>query len=1414
MFRCALCAVTDVILQHLFLGLFLGLVMNEVFSCSVRIVFLLCMVLPMPVLAQTVHVQDFNDGISPWVETTYDSDDTPNVDWSSVSSGSDPSCSPMEGSGMARFNSYYADGGDESRIRSPDLDLTGADVAEIRFWMYRDSGRSSDDDLLRLQMSIDGGDKYFSLQTYFRYTSGAEGWEEKVVPIGYFTDRSSVRVALRGRADGGGNNIFVDNFRVTKSVLAAGVEGNDCTGGAECNSGVCGVDPFGSGRCRDASTSCIGANREPVAAGQTLCVGLDLGTCVSADNWSVTDCFNACDAYLDVHSCEHDGNSYQCTPCDENCVELFGISEGCDDDAYCDFYLIGGDCIRKKTDGDPCDEDRQCLSDNCVASPQGQKFCAPEGQNCVDNSGEVVNDGTAICAGGDRYLCQQSGWAIHDCYTNCGFYDDVDQCTDGVCAQCPDYCTGDDDCKPGIVCINLSCEGDLPLGSTCQVASQCGSGYCVDDHCCQDLCSAPCYRCDVDDSGICKPIASGQDPDGECSGEGVCAGACNGMGGCDYPEGAVCDVCTRCDNQGRCRNFVPAGTDPDDECPACQTCQGSQSACVAVPAGQDPMNDCQESDQYTCGLDGQCDGQGACRKWQQGTACGAGSCSAGTEVRADVCDGQGDCVDGGTRQCAPYRCADAEHCAESCQVHSACIASAYCSISGTCEPDLGEGAPCDGVVYPGLLDDSACMDGYCFDDNFDSTGAFCSSNPSGCVHDGDLFNSGYALCSGNDWYKVCVGGVDGWGQEQSCGFGACDAGGGAGSGVRQAGQCNSGPGGGCSSECVSCEPYMADDSSCRSSCSANSDCWPSYECSDGKCILPEGIGDPCEGQSDCTAGICVDGRCCADACDGPCEACNLPGKLGTCSPVPAGTDPDGDCPAEDVGTCGSTGSCDGDGACSVWPEGQVCRDAHCEGSKFVSESACDGAGHCIPSDQQDCAPGVCLASGCVSTCDSHDDCQVSGFCASDGTCQPDLADGEDCSGVVFDGLDDDAACTGGFCFEDGWSEQGAYCTGQVDACVAQGISYQPGYSLCSDDDWFRTCIGGQAGWGPRVDCAGPGVCDAGGGPGSGISQAQTCTSGQTGGCDAECVSCYPFLAVAPGRCAQTCGEDADCWAGHVCNAGQCEPRDELGRACVTSDDCGDFTCVDGVCCNLACDSECLVCDDPMAAGVCLPAPFGTDPDDDCEYAEGCGTTGQCDGMGQCEVRPAGTQCAASSCSDGIFVSPGLCNGKGECLDGLEHECPSGACLGSSCAPEISDGGEQDADGGVTDGSSGADGMFLIAEAGPTQVVGIGAQVVLDGSHSKGPDGVGLNFSWEQTSGPNQVELSASTTQRASFVPSEQGVYVFHLLVSDGDGHSAFDFTEVRVLSSADGCLCSHGGGSFSWLFVFTFVLVLLRSRRP
>ncbi len=65
-------------------------------------------------------------------------------------------------------------------------------------------------------------------------------------------------------------------------------------------------------------------------------------------------------------------------------------------------------------------------------------------------------------------------------------------------------------------------------------------------------------------------------------------------------------------------------------------------------------------------------------------------------------------------------------------------------------------------------------------------------------------------------------------------------------------------------------------------------------------------GQACSLASECLSNFCVDAVCCNAACSGKCASCSLAGTLGSCTMVPAGSDPDAEC---------SPGVCDGYGAC-------------------------------------------------------------------------------------------------------------------------------------------------------------------------------------------------------------------------------------------------------------------------------------------------------------------------------------------------------------------------------------------------------------------------------------------------------------------------------------------------------------------
>lgn len=87
---------------------------------------------------------------------------------------------------------------------------------------------------------------------------------------------------------------------------------------------------------------------------------------------------------------------------------------------------------------------------------------------------------------------------------------------------------------------------------------------------------------------------------------------------------------------------------------------------------------------------------------------------------------------------------------------------------------------------------------------------------------------------------------------------------------------------------------------------------PDNECSgqlacDGAGFCRSPLGAGCGSPLACISGLCVDNRCCNEPCAGECEACDLPGSLGTCSFIPDGEDPDDECPI--FQDCNGAGDC-------------------------------------------------------------------------------------------------------------------------------------------------------------------------------------------------------------------------------------------------------------------------------------------------------------------------------------------------------------------------------------------------------------------------------------------------------------------------------------------------------------------------
>lgn len=185
----------------------------------------------------------------------------------------------------------------------------------------------------------------------------------------------------------------------------------------------------------------------------------------------------------------------------------------------------------------------------------------------------------------------------------------------------------------------------------------------------------------------------------------------------------------------------------------------------------------------------------------------------------------------------------------------------------------------------------------------------------------------------------------------------------------------------------------------------------------------KGNGLSCALGAECAFARCVDGVCCASSCTGTCEACNLPGSEGKCTPLTSGSDPP-KCPAPQ--TCTAAGSL---GKCVNRPNGFDCYSASECASGFCADrvccdtacaatcATCDGKGSTAIGTcgfqkttslgkSVGCIPYHCSGTsfGCATTCAGDAGCWISHYCTapSGGTCVKKSSPGGACGADALD----------------------------------------------------------------------------------------------------------------------------------------------------------------------------------------------------------------------------------------------------------------------------------------------------------------------------------------------------------------------------------------------------------------------------
>jgi alpha-tubulin suppressor-like RCC1 family protein len=323
-------------------------------------------------------------------------------------------------------------------------------------------------------------------------------------------------------------------------------------------------------------------------------------------------------------------------------------------------------------------------------------------------------------------------------------------CVDGLCCnKSKTACGGCNACTNALTGLDDGTCGAVSAGKIAHSActDETATKPCGNDGTCDG--NGACRK--VSSSHVCTPASCSTDgktftPSTTCDSKGACTTAtaqpCGAFQCATTGCMQTCTVQTDCVGTNYCNTAVtPAvcaakkvngstasqtyectsgvvadGVCCDKACSGCSACtlalNGQTGAsvangqCLAVVAGQVGHSTCTASP--PCGLDGKCDGNGACRYTTAGTSCAADSCSVST-LTTKACDTSHACTPSTGACPGQLICGSAAACKPNCAADSDCTAGNYCA-SGACTIKKDNGGSC---AADGQCKNGNCVAGIC-----------------------------------------------------------------------------------------------------------------------------------------------------------------------------------------------------------------------------------------------------------------------------------------------------------------------------------------------------------------------------------------------------------------------------------------------------------------------------------------------------------------------------------------------------------------------------------------------------------------------------------------------------------------------------------------------------------------------------